>query len=106
MVRFPSERVGSSRITSAMKDFSDYIMEEELMDLPLEGDRFTWSNLIASSRLDRFLVSPEWEGDHLDVRQYCLPRIISNHKPVILVGGGMHRRPAPFRFENRWLQVE
>ncbi|GFZ14802.1 hypothetical protein Acr_24g0009920 [Actinidia rufa] len=91
---------------SAMRDFSDYIMEEELIDLPLEGDLFTWSNGSASSRLDRFLVLPEWEGDHLDVKQYCLPRIVSDHKPMILAGGGMHRGPASFRFENTWLQVE
>ncbi|GFS40543.1 hypothetical protein Acr_00g0069200 [Actinidia rufa] len=88
VVRYPYERVGNSRITRAMRDFSDYTLEEVLMDLPLEGDRFTWSNGTASSRLDRFVVSPEWEGGHLDVRQYCLPRIVSDHKSVILEEGG------------------
>ncbi|GFZ13080.1 GATA transcription factor 15 [Actinidia rufa] len=104
VVRHPSERTGRNRSSSAMKDFVDYIMEEELIDLPLEGACFTWSNGLVSSRLDRFLVSPKWEGDHLDVRQFCLPRIISDHKPMVLVVGGMHRGPAPFRFENMWLE--
>ncbi|XP_057475897.1 uncharacterized protein LOC130763883 [Actinidia eriantha] len=103
VVRYPHEREGSSKISGAMRDFSDYIMEEELMDLPLEGDQFTKSNGTVSSKLDRFLVSPEGEGDHLDVRLFCLPRVVSDHKPVILAGGSMIRGPAPLRFENMWL---
>ncbi|GFY91209.1 hypothetical protein Acr_07g0014050 [Actinidia rufa] len=71
---------------SAMRDIADYIMEEELIDLLLEGACFTWSNGSISSRLHRFLVSPEWEGGSL--------------------GRGMHRGPAPFKFENMWLQVK
>ncbi|GFZ18132.1 hypothetical protein Acr_26g0014010 [Actinidia rufa] len=106
VVRFPHERAGGNLFSKAMRDFSDYITEEELIDLPLEGDYFTWSNGIAQSRLDRFLISSEWEGEHMDVRQFCLPRVVSDHKPVFLSGGGMSRGPASFRFENMWLKVE
>ncbi|XP_057477777.1 uncharacterized protein LOC130765384 [Actinidia eriantha] len=106
VVRSSYERVGCKLPSNAMRDFSDYIMEEELIDFPLEEDCFTWCNGTTLSRLDRFLVSFEWEGDHLDARQYCLPRVISDHKPVFLAEGGMHRGLAPFRFENMWLQVE
>ncbi|GFZ14522.1 zinc finger nuclease 3 [Actinidia rufa] len=102
----PAERAGCQMQSRAMRDFSDYIMEEELIDLPLEGNDFTWNNGTTSSRLDRFLVCSEWEGSHLDVRQYSLPKVVSDHKPVFLVGGGIHRGPTPFRFENMWLQVE
>ncbi|GFY88597.1 hypothetical protein Acr_06g0005370 [Actinidia rufa] len=56
--------------------------------------------------LARFLVSSKWEGDHLDVSQYCLLRVVSDHKPMFLARGGMHRGSAPFRFENMWLEVE
>ena len=41
------------------------------MDLPLEGDRFTWSNGTASSRLDRFEMFPlsgrgvTWMSDNI-----------------------------------------
>ena len=106
VVRYSYERVGGKSPVSAMRDFSEYITEEELVDLPLEGDCFTWSNGTALSRLDRFLISSDWEGEHMDIRQYCLPRVVSDHKPVFLVGGGMNRGPTPFRFENMWLQVE
>ena len=62
VVQFPSERSGSSPFTSAMIDFSDFISEQGLIDLPLEGGTFTWSNFreVAShSRLDRFLLSSD-----------------------------------------------
>ncbi|GFZ09197.1 hypothetical protein Acr_20g0010050 [Actinidia rufa] len=106
VIRFPHERAGSRSCSKAMREFSDYITEEELIDLTLEGDHFTWSNGAAQSRLDKFLISSEWEGDHMDARQHCLPRVVSDHKSVFLSGGGMNRGPAPFRFENMWLKVE
>ncbi|GFY82660.1 hypothetical protein Acr_02g0009000 [Actinidia rufa] len=70
------------------------------------GTPWVWEGDFNMVRLDRFLVSSEWERDHLDARQYSLPRVVSDHKPVYLVGGGIHRGLAPFRFENMWLQVE
>jgi hypothetical protein len=48
-----------------MMDFSDFIFEQGLMDLPLVGGSFMWSNNWESpswSRIDRFLVSLEWEA--------------------------------------------
>lgn len=62
MVRFPYERIGRGRITPSMECFSDFIIVNELSDLPLTGKRFAWSNSqvrIAMSRLDRFLISKE-----------------------------------------------
>lgn len=43
-----------------MKYFSNWILNNEIVDLPLGGVKFTWSNGQAPpiiSRLDRFLVS-------------------------------------------------
>jgi hypothetical protein len=37
VVRFPSERKGCTRLMSHMMDFSDFIEESHLVDLPLEG---------------------------------------------------------------------
>ena len=44
VVRFPSERFGSTVFTVAMREFSDFIFEQGLIDLSLEGGSFTWSN--------------------------------------------------------------
>ena len=44
IVRFPSEQLGGSRLTLAMENFSEFIEELSLIDLPLEGGSYTWSS--------------------------------------------------------------
>ena len=44
VIRFPSERFGGRRISSAMREFLDFIFERGLMDLPLTRGVSTWSN--------------------------------------------------------------
>ena len=55
------------------------------------------------SRIDRFLVSEDWEGYFKGVVQSTLSRPVSDHFPILLDGGGVRRGPVPFRFENMWL---
>ena len=57
-----TERKGATGISSGMGDFSEFISDHALIDFPLEGGSFTWSNNHtppSMSRLDRFLVSLE-----------------------------------------------
>jgi hypothetical protein len=64
VTRFPAERSRDVCLNAAMMEFSDFIFEQDLMDLPFAGGPFTWSNnqeIPSWSRLDRFLVSSDWE---------------------------------------------
>ena len=44
VVRFLSKKTGMSSFNYAMHEFSDFISECGLMDIPMEGGLFTWSN--------------------------------------------------------------
>lgn len=62
VIRFPSERSSGGRLTRAMEEFSNFIRENLLVDLPMIGGDFTWSSnrdRTVLSRIDRFLICGE-----------------------------------------------
>ena len=102
-MRFPSESSGSGPFSSAMVNFSDFISELGLIDFPFEGGTFTWSNsreVASCSRIDRFLISSDWEEHFPNIHQRRLQRLLSDHFPILLEGGNFQRDSWPFRFEN------
>jgi hypothetical protein len=109
VTRFPSERSGIARFCPTMMEFSDFIFEQSLMDLPLVEWTCTWSNNRDSpswSRIDRFLVSPEWEAKFPHLFQKRLHRLCSYYFPILLYCGCFQGGKKPFKFENMWLKAE
>ena len=106
VVRFPSEHYGSTSFTVVMREFSNLISEQGLIDILLQGGSFIWSNsceVASKARLDRFLFSADWEDKFPSISQQRLPRLLSDHFPIVLEGGSFQRGRMPFRFENIWL---
>ena len=110
VLRSPDERHREGRWLGAMRRFSHVIDDLVLKDLPLKGGRFTWAGGSGNqrmARLDRFLVSNNWEEYFGFVSQGILPKPFSNHSPILLEGGfSPIRGPSPFLFENMWLKSE
>ncbi|XP_049410587.1 uncharacterized protein LOC125873769 [Solanum stenotomum] len=92
-----------------MSEFYDCIEEVELIDPPLFGGSFTWrrgENHTTASRIDRIMYSVQWEELFTLIRQSTLPKLVSDHNPVLLTCGDMNFKKSYFKFENWWMVVE
>ncbi|GKV22646.1 hypothetical protein SLEP1_g32498 [Rubroshorea leprosula] len=105
-VQSRKEKIGSSVNAREMRDFKKFISDSGLVDLPLNGRKYTWYHASGGSmsRLDRFLVSEEWLLNWEDAKQWGLKRTISDHCPVILKNQKIDWGPKPFRFFDVWME--
>ena len=58
------------------------------------------------SRLDRFLVTADWENKFSNAVQSTLPRPVLDYCLILLDNEGIKPRIRPFRFEIMWLKYE
>lgn len=59
----------------------------DLLDLQLGGGVFTWfigDKNNAASRIDRILISKEWDDSFSTIKQVVLQRLCSDHNPIAL----------------------
>ena len=83
--------------------FSDFIENNYLVDLPLEGATFTWfrdAKPQAMSRTDRTLVSVDWVDHFGNVSQRVVPHVISDHCSLLVEASGVDWGRCAFKFEN------
>ncbi|XP_026440567.1 uncharacterized protein LOC113339529 [Papaver somniferum] len=100
-----NEKKGCSKTTRSMENFSHFIDEHDLVDLPLKGARYTWSNHQVNPimcRLDRFFFSSTFELKFPFASQLAKPRPTSDHIPLILDLSDPSWGPSPFRFQIFW----
>ncbi|XP_028098101.1 uncharacterized protein LOC114297823 [Camellia sinensis] len=103
-IRFMSERKGCSRRDRGMSDLNEFIEKCEVNDLPLLGKKFTWCNSAVGerwSRIDTVLVDPNWL-EVFKLKLWGLPRLISDHCPLLVMEDDRDWGPKPFRFVNAW----
>lgn len=87
-----------------MQDFNNFVDQLEMMNLPMLGRNFTWCNSLDGdrwSRIDRFLLDPIWV-EKFRFKLWGLPRLVSDHCPLLLMENERNWGPRPFRFLNAW----
>ncbi|WMV42189.1 hypothetical protein MTR67_035574 [Solanum verrucosum] len=92
-----------------MKEFSNFIEYMKLVDLQLEDATYTWfkgDQHEVASRIDRILISEDWDDKFQNLKQIPLQRLSSDHIPIALLGGSWERNKGNFKFENWWSKVE
>lgn len=107
IIRYMEER-NRPHILSRFSDmFNTLINFHELREIVMNGGVFTWSNnqeVPLLEKLDRVLVTKEWEDCFPNAIVKKLPRDISDHNPLILSMGSCNTpRHIQFRFERSWI---
>jgi hypothetical protein len=78
-----------------------------IIELPLKGRKFTWSNLQSNpllEKLDWFFTSSSWTLPNPNSMVYSLVKPIFYHIPCVIAIDTKIPRSNIFRFENYWLQ--
>ncbi|KAK0599556.1 hypothetical protein LWI29_006326 [Acer saccharum] len=102
-----AERKGGEFNKWSAAAFNNFMLQAKVIDIPLRGGDFTWSNNRVGgswTRLDRFLVSPIILSWFSNFEQIRLPRLISDHHAIGLGAVRAYWGPRPFRFSNCWLE--
>ncbi|KAL4570415.1 hypothetical protein LXL04_026067 [Taraxacum kok-saghyz] len=104
-VRFPSERLGSTFCPSTARYFNNFIASSGLIDVQLGGRKYTYATPDGSkhSRIDRCLITYNTSLALPNLRVTVLPRLHSDHCPILISAKGVDFDPRPFRFFNSWL---
>ncbi|KAJ9556364.1 hypothetical protein OSB04_010978 [Centaurea solstitialis] len=106
-VRCTDERRGSALDSRGRKIFNDFIVTAGLTDLNLGGRRFTWMNADCSklSKLGRFLINQNFLYGWPLSNALVLPRVLSDHCPILLDSKVVDFGPTPFKLYNSWLKL-
>ena len=85
--------------------FNDVIGHLGLVELPIKGRSYTWSNMQKNpllEQLDWFFTSINWTTHYPNTMVQPLARITSDHIPCKISIGTSIPRSNIFRFENFW----
>ncbi|GMI87504.1 hypothetical protein HRI_002419700 [Hibiscus trionum] len=99
------EKIGSVCNSGSINTFVHFIQHNMLIDLPMEGSRFTWfrgGDSVEASKLDMFLVSTKMMSWFPNITQVALTRGLSDHKVVILKERIVSNKKRTFKWFSHW----
>ncbi|RYR24698.1 hypothetical protein Ahy_B02g058211 [Arachis hypogaea] len=102
------EKVGlHPKSTSHIEAFRCFVDKNALMDLELQGSKYTWfsnprNGFVTKERIDRVLTIWEWRRAFQHATLSALPAISSDHTPLVLNVKPRGIRSGYFKFEAFW----
>jgi hypothetical protein len=108
ILRHPSEKNNDRFHTRWPFLFNVVIDRLNLKEIQMSGRNFTWANNLPTptfEKLDRILITMEWEEKYPLTTVQALTREVSDHTPLLLNSGeasSMATQPL-FKFELGWL---
>ena len=106
-IRSPADRNKPGGDINQMLLFNEAISNLGLVELPLKGRQYSWSNMQENpllEKLDWFFPSAAWMTSYPDTIALPLSRPISDHLPCLIKVGTSIPKSMVFRFENFWLK--
>lgn len=94
---------------SEIMQFNAVISNLGLVDIPLKGRKYTWSNMQDDpllERLDWFFTSASWTLSYPNTLAFPLARSTFAHVPCVIKIQTTMPKSNIFRFENWWLQQD
>ena len=88
--------------------FNEIIGHLGLLELPLKGRRFTWSNMQENpllEQLDWFFTSANWILSYPSTQVLPLAKTASDHVPCVVTINISIPKANIFRFENFWVEM-
>ena len=105
-IRSPSDRNKPGSDINQMLLFNEAISNLGLVELPLKGRKYSWSNMQENpllEKLDWFFTSAAWMTSYLDSTALPMAKPIYDHLPCMIKIGTSIPKSKVFRFENYWL---
>lgn len=92
-----------------LRRFKEFVDNNELREIYMHGRRFTLTNerdQQVMTKIDRVLVSVDWELSHSDVLPQALSTNISGHAPLHLTTSAPFCPKRRFWFEMYWTRLD
>lgn len=100
-----SDKSNDNLNTRLMREFRGTVNFLELKELSLRGRKFTWSNDVMQTRIDRAFCLTEWDLMLPNSMLNALSCRVSDHSPLLLVGAAANKCFKRFRFEYFWPKI-
>lgn len=107
LMRSPDNRNKPGGDLTEMFLFNEAISALRLVELPLNGRKFTWTNKQPEpllERLDRFFTSNSWTLSYPSTMASTLNMETSDHTPCVVTFNTDIPKGRIFRFENYWME--